>query len=402
MAGPLEGVKVIELGALVAAPLAAGILADQGASVIKVEPPGQGDLMRHVGSSRGGMSGLFHVINRGKRSLALDLSDERGKQVLRQLVRGADVVVQNLRPGVVERMGIGWDDLRALNSNLVYLSLSGFGRSGPYAHKRVYDNVIQTYSGIAGAQTDPRSGEPGFVRQLVTDKLTGYAGAQAVCAALLASARGRGGQHVELSMLDTAIAFLWADAGADLILQGDGIAHQPGLGSTFALTRLADGWGSFTPFSDAEFSGACRALDAPELAQDPELATTALRMRNFERWQRAIRDTLARNAARLTRAEFEKRLDAHDVPHGVVRGLDELHLDPQVIAGRVFVERSHPLAGPLREARAPAFFRGTPAELGGPAPALGQHSAEILTELGLGARIAELRAAGVVAEASEA
>jgi crotonobetainyl-CoA:carnitine CoA-transferase CaiB-like acyl-CoA transferase len=353
--------------------------------------------MRHVGSSRGGMSGLFHVINRGKRSLALNLSDERGKDVLRQLVRGADVVIQNLRPGVVERMGVGWDDLSPLNPALVYLSLSGFGRSGPYAHKRVYDNVIQTYSGIAAAQSDPRSGEPGFVRQLVTDKLTGWAGAQAVCAALLASARGRGGQHVELSMLETAIAFLWADAGSDLILLGDGIAHQPGLGSNFTLTRLADGWGSFTPFSDAEFTGSCRALDAPELLEDPELANTALRMRNFERWTRAIRDTLARNAGQLTRAEFEKRLDAHDVPHGVVRGLDELHLDPQVKAGGVFVERTHPLAGLLREPRPPASFRGTPAALGDPAPALGQHSAEILTELGLGARIAELRAAGVVA-----
>jgi crotonobetainyl-CoA:carnitine CoA-transferase CaiB-like acyl-CoA transferase len=397
MAGPLEGIRVIELGALIAAPLAAGILADQGAAVIKVEPPGKGDLMRHVGSSRGGMSGLFHVLNRGKRSLALDLSDERGKDVLRQLVRRSDVLIQNLRPGVVERMGLGWDDLRALNPDLVYLSLSGFGRTGPYAHKRVYDNVIQAYSGIAGAQTDPRSGEPGFVRQLLIDKLAGYAGAQAVCAALLASARGRGGQQIDLAMLDAAIAFLYVDAAADRILLGDGIAQQPGLGSGFALTRLADGWGTFTPFSDAEFKATCHALDAPELADDPALASTALRMRNFERWTQAIRGTFAKNAARLTRAEFEARLDAHDVPHGVVRGLDELHLDPQVAASGIFVERDHPLAGRLREPRPAAFFRGTPAALGAPAPALGQHSNEVLAELGLGARVDELQASGVVA-----
>jgi len=396
VSGPLAGVKLIELGALIAAPLAAGILADQGAEVVKVEPPGVGDLMRHVGSSRGGMSGLFHVVNRGKRSLALDLSDERGKQVLRELVRSSDALIQNLRPGVVERMGLGWEQLHAINPNLVYLSLSGFGRKGPYAQKRVYDNVIQTYSGVADSQTDPATGEPGFVRQLFTDKLTAYAGAQAVCAALLAVARGRGGQQVELSMLDTAIAFLFPDTAADRILLGDDIAGQPGLGSGFALTRLADGFGTFTPFSDAEFGAACAALDAPELAADPELATTARRMGNYSRWMEAIA-VLRRNAARLGRDEFEARLDAHDVPHGVVRKLDELHLDPQVIASGVFVEREHPQAGRLREPRPPAHFRGTPAGLGAPAPALGQHSSEILAEYGFAAREAELRTAGIVA-----
>jgi crotonobetainyl-CoA:carnitine CoA-transferase CaiB-like acyl-CoA transferase len=387
---------VIELGALIAAPLAAGILADQGAEVIKVEPPGTGDLMRHVGSSRGGMSGLFHVVNRGKRSIALNLSDERGKDVLRELVRRSDALIQNLRPGVVERMGLGWESLRELNPNLVYLSLSGFGRSGPYAHKRVYDNVIQTYSGVADSQTDPQTGEPGFVRQLLTDKLTAWAGAQAVCAALLAAARGRGGQQVELSMLDTAIAFLFLDAAADRILLGDGIAAQPGLGSGFALTRLADGFGTFTPFSDAEFQAACRALDAPELALDPQLATTASRMGNYSRWMEAIA-TLRRNAARFKRDEFEARLDAQDVPHGVVRRLDELHLDPQVVASEVFVERDHPAAGRVREPRPPAQFRGTPGALGGPAPALGQHTSAILAEYGFAAREAELRAAGITA-----
>jgi crotonobetainyl-CoA:carnitine CoA-transferase CaiB-like acyl-CoA transferase len=235
-----------------------------------------------------------------------------------------------------------------------------------------------------------------MVRQLLTDKLTAYAGAQAVCAALVASARGRGGQHVELSMLDTAIAFLFFDAAADRILLGDGIAQQPGLGSGFALTRLADGWGTFTPFSDAEFQATCAALDAPELAADPALATTASRMQNFERWMQAIRSTLARNAGRLTRVEFEARLAAHDVPHGVVRGLDELHLDPQVVASGVFVEREHPLAGKLREPRPPARFRGTPAPLPDPAPALGAHSREILAELGMASAYAELRSAGVV------
>ncbi|NQZ99100.1 MAG: CoA transferase, partial [Myxococcales bacterium] len=308
MPGPLEGLRVIDVGALIAGPWAATTLADQGADVIKVERPGVGDLFRHVGSNRGGMSGMFHVLNRGKRSLAVDLANPKGVEVFLALAATADVIVQNLRPGVVDRIGIGYEQVKEQREDIVYLSLSGFGSKGPYAHKRVYDNVIQTYSGLADAQMNPTTGEPEFLRQLLTDKLTAWAGAQAVTAALLGRALGRGGQHIEMSMLDTAVAFMWPDRAGDRILLGEGINEQPPLGPNFQLLPLADGFGTVTAFADSEFTGLCKALELHEIAADPRFANTAARMENLDLVTRAYRDAIGPAASKLTREEFERRL----------------------------------------------------------------------------------------------
>jgi len=396
MAGPLEGLRVIDVGALIAGPWAATTLADQGADVIKVERPGVGDLFRHVGSNRGGMSGMFHVLNRGKRSVAIDLSKPAGVELFLDLAATADVIVQNLRPGVVDRIGIGYEQVKARREDIVYLSLSGFGPSGPYADKRVYDNVIQTYSGLADAQMNPETGEPEFIRQLITDKLSAWAGAQAVTAALLGRALGKGGQHIEMSMLDTAIAFLWPDRAGDRILLGEGIHEQPPLGPSFSLMPLADGFGTATAFADAEFTGICQALGLHEVARDPRLKDTAARMQNMNVLTDTYRDAIRPAAAKLTREEFERRLNDHDVPHGVVRRLEELHEDPQVIESGIFQERDHHLAGRLREPRHPGRFHGTPLDRPGDAPGLGEHTDEVLTDLGLGSRLDALRAEGVI------
>lgn len=395
MAGPLTGLRVLDLGSLVAGPLAATLLGDQGAEVIKVELPGQGDLFRHVGSSRGGMSGTFALLNRGKRSISLRVSDERGLDVYRALARTADVVIQNLRPGVVDRLGIGYEATRALREDVVYLSVSGFGQTGPYADVGAYDNVIQAYSGLADSQADAE-GEPALVQQLLTDKLTAYTGAQAVSSALVGRERGLGGQHIELSLLDTAIGFLWPERANHLILQGDGVATQPPVGPNFKLIPLADGAGTATSFGDAEFAGLCRALDLHELTEDPRLANTAARMQNLDHWTHAIRNEMEPAAAKLTREAFHRRLAAEDVPHGIVRRLEEVHEDPQVQWNETFVEQEHPVAGRMRAPRHAARFLGTPLEDAAPAPLLGEHTDEILAELGLAERVEMLRADGVV------
>lgn len=397
MGGPLEGVRVLDVSAVMSGPLTATLLADQGADVIKVEPPGTGDILRWLGSSRNGMSGMFCVANRGKRSLVLNLSSEEGRAIFHRLAAEADVVLQNFRPGVVDRIGIGYGPVRAANPSVVYVSISGFGASGPYVGKRVYDNIIQAYSGLADVQGDPQTSEPQLNRQLLCDKLTAQTAAQAVTAALFARERTGAGQHVEVAMLDTAVAFMWPDAAAHVTLLGDGVTDQPTIGSNYRLTRFADGYGTATPLTDSEFRGMCAALDLPELADDPRFATLASRMGNVADFVGVVGSRMAERSAQLTRAEAEERFLRHDAPAGLVNRVEELHDDPQVAANELLEEHDHPVAGRLRMPRPPVRFSGTPSAVGRPAPGLGEHTDEILAELGLGADAARLRADGVVA-----
>ncbi len=395
VAAPLTGIRVVDCSAVVSGPLAATMLGDQGAEVIKVEPLGAGDILRHVGSHRGGMSGMFHVVNRGKRSLALNLADARGRAVLERLVARADVFVQNFRPGVVDRMGIGWEAFRALNPRLVYVSISGFGNDGPYAGKRVYDNVVQAYSGLAAVQG--AAGDPSLLRQLACDKLTSLTAAQAICAALVGRGVSGAGRHVELSMLDSAIAFLWPDAASDVMMLGDGVTRQPPIGANYGTLKLADGFATATVLSDAEFQGLCRALGFDAVASDPRFATVASRMNHFKELIALFQRDIPEAAAKLTRAEIEAKLSAHEVPVGIVRKLEELHEDPQVRANGTLRERELPGLGRVREPRPAARFGGEtppPAPL---APRLGEHSEAILAELGFAAgEIATLRAERVI------
>ena len=393
MPGPLDGFRVLDLTTMVSGPIATMMLADQGADVIKIEPP-QGELMRRVGVDNRGMTSSFLCCNRSKRSLALDLKSEDGIAVAHRLVATADVLVQNYRPGAIGRMGLGEETVRAIRPDIVYVSISGFGESGPYAGKRVYDPVIQALSGLADIQADRATGEPRMVRTIIPDKTTSVTAAQAVTAALLARERTGGGQHVRLSMLDTMIAFLWPEGMSALSWVGqeaDPARGQMGLDLIF---KTADGHITAGAVTDSEWTGLCRALDRADLLDDPRFATPALRFANVAE-RRAI---MAEEIAKWPAQRILARLEAEQVPCAPVLARRELLDNIQVVENGTIEIHDDPVLGPVRQPRPAARFERTPAAVRRMAPFLGADNAAILGELGYGAAdIADLEARGVAA-----
>jgi crotonobetainyl-CoA:carnitine CoA-transferase CaiB-like acyl-CoA transferase len=389
---PLAGIKIVDLSIALTGPYAVALLGDQGAEVVKVERPGFGDIGRYVGVSVNGLSALAQMCNRGKRSLALDVHQSEGREILLQLATAADVVVQNFRPGVVERLGIGYDDVRAVNDRIVYASLSGFGPTGPYASKGAYDTVIQAYGGVAANQAGA-DGVPHFLNQTVADKVTALYAAQAITAALFARERTGAGTHVQLAMLDAVVSFLWADAAGNEVLQDANRSQPSSFVSNFRPFRFRDGWGICTPTSDADFAGMCQAFGVDGY-DDPRVATIVERSQHRE-LAGEIMNRCYLAATEMTTADAIGALEARKVPCGVVLTPTELAADPHAQAIGLFEDSQHPTAGRLRQPRHPTDFGGMRPPLGGPAPMLGQHTDEILAELGLTNRIAELRGTGV-------
>ncbi len=392
MPGPLTGYRIIDVTQMISGPMATMLLADQGADVIKVEPPGMGDLTRALGGPRG-MSPTFSVVNRNKRSIVINLKNRRGVELLEQLVAGADLFVQNFRPGVAEQMGIGEVALRRIKPNLVYVSISGFGESGPYVHKRVYDPVIQALSGLASIQGDPASGRPRMMRLIIPDKVTALTAAQAMTAALLARERTGEGQHVRLAMLDAVISFLWPEAMAvHTFIGAKNVVTRPHVRDL--VFETADGYITVGVVSDAEWLGLTRALEHPEWLDDPRFKTPAGRVKHAD----ARLELTAEVIKSRTAAEWLARLDAEQVPCAPILSRTDLFTDPQIAANALIVELEHPYVGRMRQARPAARFDGTPAELRSPAPLLGEHTDAVLTELGVSSeQLAALRTAGAVA-----
>jgi crotonobetainyl-CoA:carnitine CoA-transferase CaiB-like acyl-CoA transferase len=392
---PLAGVRIVDLSIALTGPYAVALLADQGADVVKVERPGFGDIGRYVGVSVNGLSALAQMCNRGKRSIALDVQIPAGRDILLELAGTADVVVQNFRPGVVERLGVGYDDVRAVNDRVVYASLSGFGPVGPYAHKGAYDTVIQAYGGFAANQSEGGDAAPRFLNQTAADKVTALYAAQAITAALLARERGAGGTHIQLGMLDAVVSFLWADAAGNEVLQDADGTQPSSFVHNFPPLRFLDGWGICTPTSDENFSGMCKAFGIDGY-DDPRVATIVQRSQHRD-LTRGLMERCYAAAAQMTTAEAISALEANNAPCGVVLSPAELAADPHAQAIGLLEESVHPVAGRLRQPRHPAEFGAVRPHLGGPAPMLGQHTDEILHELGLDdARITELHTNGVV------
>ena len=392
MPGPLDGYRVIDVTQMISGPVATMILGDQGADVIKVEPPGRGDLTRMLGGGARPMSPIFATSNRNKRGMVLDLKQLRGVEILKQLVAGADVFVQNFRPGTAERMGIGEEALRAVKPDLVYVSISGFGETGPYAQKRVYDPVIQALSGLADIQGG--SGKrPRMLRLIVPDKVTALTAAQAMTAALLARERTGKGQHVRLAMLDAVIHFLWPE----------GMARHTYLGRDVGVSRPTevrdlvfepkDGFITAGAVADVEWHGLARALGHPEWLEDERFKTPAGRVKYADKRLEMTAEVLATG----TSEQWLKVLDEHQVPCAPVMRREDLVDHPQVIANELIVEADYPLTGRMQQARPPVRFDVTPAEIRRPAPGFGEHNDEVLEELGFDEALRqELKEAGVL------
>ncbi len=384
MPGPLHGYRVIDLTTMIAGPMAAMLLADQGADVIKVEGPDRPDHVRRAGYGRDGLTASFLNNNRNKRSLAVDLKHPSGRAVLSQVLRGADVLMQNFRPGVMDRLGLGYAALKALNPGLVYVSMSGFGETGPYAHKPVYDPIIQALSGLATVQAGSDTGRPRLVRTIVPDKVTALTAAQAVTAALLARDRpaakgGTGeGQHVRLSMLDSIIAFLWSSDMGGLTFVGHEVAVQKAATFIDLIYETAAGYISVSVMTDEQWRALAGCVGHPEWLEDARFGTPALRDANANARLQLIQDALRARSA----ADWLALLDAAGVPCAPVLTRRQVLDHPQVQANGVVAELEHPGAGRVRQARAAARFEATPNEMRMGAPRLGEHTRAVLQEAG--------------------
>ena len=377
--GPLQGIRVIDLSAVVSGPFGTSILADQGADVIMVEQAHSPDIIRRSGplvDSAQGVSAFFASQNRNKRSIAMNLKHERGKAMLIELVKQADVVVQNFRPGAMERLGLGWEVLHAANPELIMCSVSGFGADGPYSHRPAFDPIVQSVSGYPMVQVD-EDGVPHLMATIVCDKVTSLHVAQSVCAALVARANGRGGQHIELAMLDASIHFLWPEAMWNLTYL-DHETDMPNLSTIYKLFPTTDGWAMVYPVAtEAHWQGMCRVLGRPDLAVDSRFADLQSRVINGAE----VNDELMLETVRFSTAELVKLMDEADVPAAPVNTRESMIEDPHVRHRKIVVESVHPTAGRIRSVRSPALFSETPSTLRLPAPLFGQHTEEVLGEL---------------------
>ena len=376
----LAGLRVIDLTQAMAAPFCTMNLADMGADVIKIEPPGEGEPTRRLGSvQQNGHSATFMTMNRGKRGLTVDLKQPEGVEILHRLARTADVFVQNYRPGVAERLGVGDEALRRLNPRLVYCAISGFGATGPYASRGGYDLIAQGMSGIMSVTGD-EDGAPAKSGVPLSDLAAGLFGAYGILCALEYRDRTGEGQLVDTSLLEAAMALTvwesseyWVTGRAPRAL---GSAHR--LSAPYQALRAADGWFTVGANNDRLFEGLCRAIGRLELTADTRFSGRVERLHN----RRALADEIEKTTVAAPRAGWLERLDAAGVPAGPINTYPEALADPHALARGMVVDLEHPGAGPIKALGVPVKLSDTPGAVDRAAPLLGEHTAEILTELG--------------------
>jgi len=377
MAGPLTGVKIIDLTSMISGPLATMTLADQGADVIKIEAP-SGDHTRHVSGGRGGFSASFLNNNRNKRSLVLNLKKPEGLATLLKLCVDADVIIQNFRPGVADRIGVGEAAIRAINQIVIYVSISGFGFDGPYAHRPVFDPLVQALSGLTTIQAGSDEERPRLVRTILPDKLTAIQASQAITAALYSRSQTGEGQHIELSMLDTIISFLWSSDMGGHTFVGDEMQVERAQSFIDLVYHTRDGFVSIAIQQNKDWQGFARAIGRSELLDDERFISPKMREKNKNIRMEIIQEAVAT----FKSAEILKRLEDQDVPCAPVLSRTAMRDNEQVVANQIIIETEHPVAGTLRQTRHPARFSKTKPEITRGAPLRGEHSFEILAEAG--------------------
>ena len=400
MSGPLHGFRVIDLTTMISGPLATMTLSDQGAEVIKIEHPDGGDHSRQVTGRRGGFAASFLNNNRGKKSVTLNLKDPRGVEAALRLCETADVFVQNFRPGVAERIGLGEAAVRAARPDIIYTSIAGFGFMGDWARKPVYDPLIQALSGLASVQGGAAA-RPRLVRTILPDKLTAIQAAQAITAALLARVRTGEGSHVQISMLDTVLAFLWSSDMAGYTFVGDDLEPEKSDDAqTFVelIYQTADGWMAVSAHTDSTWAGLSAAVGRPDWLMDPRFATVVAREENKPARLELTQEALLTD----TTDNWMQRLGAHDVPCAPVLTRDQVYSHPQVQANETVIEQEHPQAGRIRQARTPARFSATPPETPKPARRLGEDTHAVLAQVGYDAEtITDMIAQGIATDTQD-
>jgi CoA:oxalate CoA-transferase len=391
---PLDGIRILDFTRVLAGPMSTALLADLGAEVVKVEPP-QGDDYRAIGPMKNGQSALFTVMNRNKQSLVLDLKHAEAVAVVHELARQVDVVVENFRPGVAERLGIGPETLRALNPRLVYVSVSGFGQTGPLAHRPAYDIIVQAMSGLMEATGEPQ-GAPTLVGEAVSDVVAGLFASWATLAALLQAQRTGDGQHVDVAMFDTTLSFLATSMSRYLFtgLPARRVGNRHPLSAPFGVYRARDGHYALAVLNKKLFDATAAAMDLPELASDPRFASDETRSAN----EPALRAALEGWSTQHDVAQVVARLESAGVPAAPIWNIEQALNSEQIRSRGLLCEVEDERLPGLRLPTQPVHFNGALPNRAQRAPALGEHT-ELLLQSWLGRStdaIAALREAGAL------
>ena len=392
---PLSGIRVIDLTRVLAGPFCAMSLGDMGAEVIKIEEPGKGDDTRGWPPFAGGEATYFLSVNRNKKSVTLNMKPEEGQELLRALIAKADVVIENFRPGTMERLGFSYERLRRDNPRLIYCSISGFGESGPEAYRPGYDLIVQGESGTMDLTGFP-DGPPVKVGNSIADLVSGMAAAQGIALALLARERTGEGQKVEIGMLDvmasllTYQAGLYWNAGGRPTRRGN---QHPSI-VPYEVFQAGDAYLTLGVANNSLWERACRAIDREDLVKDPRFDTEANRVANRATLIPILNETFRSRPV----AEWLARLDQHGVPAGRIKTVAEVCESAHLRERGMIVSLAHPKAGPITAMGVPIRLHGTPGEATLPSPLLGEHTEEVLMRLLRlpKAKVDQLRAAGVV------